>query len=41
MRDVGFGEGTRLGGERSGVVDYSVANCRCHFVVGGIGEADV
>ena len=41
MRDVGFGEGTGLGGQRSGVVDYGVADCCCHFVVGGVGEADV
>ena len=41
MRDVGFRKGTGLGGERSGVVDYGVADCCCHFVVGSVGKADV
>lgn len=41
VRDMGFGEGTGLGGERSGIVDYGVADCCCHFIMGGVGEADV
>ena len=41
MRDVRFRERTGFGGEGIGVVDYGVADCGRHFVVGGIGEADV